>query len=339
MNVRKIRGIADGLFEQNRYEDAFYLYDEIYSRMWNAIGVVQNGINDFSNTYLGNSFQSSHKLRSNFTIQVAETIFKKWFDLDVDQTLNELTFTTFGHVQCICYSPFLNKTISVDVVYNEFLILQTLVNEGDKDDWINQLFKVASPVTDDQQLKRIRPYLTNSKMKKLLTENAEKLRVTDWKEVNVCILDYLFNMGDNSSELYSSIQKIVGTHYRQKTHRKKTRDKKEEKNQQENFRSHSYERYEKYEWYERYKSRSYSKQDNFDATRATDYEKAKYYGHVLGLSGKISKSHVRKKYLELIAQYHPDKVFDLGEELKILAEIKTKQLNAAYDYMKKKYSI
>ena len=334
-----MRGIADNLFEQSRYEDAYCLYDELYSRMWNAIGVIQNGLNDFSSGYLGNSFQASHKLRSTFTLQMAETIFKKWFDLDVDQTLNEFTFTTFGHVQCISYSPYLNKTISADVVYNEFLILQTLVNEADKDDWVNHLCKIASPVTEDQRLKRIRPNMPDSKLKKLLTEKAEKLKVTDWKEVNVCMLDYLFNMGDNSSDLYTSVQKIVGSYFRQKTHRKKKTEKKGENYQQENSRTHSYERYEKYERYERYESRSYFKKESFDATRATDFEKAKYYGQILGLTGKITKSHVRKKYLELIGQYHPDKVFELGEELKILAEVKTKQLNAAYDWMKKKYNI
>lgn len=339
MNIRKIRGIADDLFEQSKYEEAYYLYDEIYSRVWNAIGVVQSGMNDFSSNYLGNSFQSGYKLRTTFSLQIAENIFKKWFDLDVDQTLNELTFTTYGHVQCICYSPYLNKTISADVVYSEFLILQTLINEADKDDWINHLSKIASPVTEDQQLKRIRPNLTDSKLKKMLTENAERLKVTDWKKVNVCILDYLFNMGDNSSDLYTSIQKTVGTHFRQKTHRKKKTEKKEDKYQQDNFRSHSYERYEKYERYERYESKTNFKQESFDATRATDFEKAKYYGQILGLSGKITKSHVRKKYLELIGLYHPDKVFELGEELKILAEVKTKQLNAAYDWMKKKYNI
>ncbi len=334
MNVRKLRGIADNLFEQSRYDEAYYLYDEIYSQVWNAIGVVQDGLNEFSTNFLGNSFQSSHNLRSSFTNQSAETIFKKWFDLDVDQTLNELTFTTFGHVQCICYSPFLNKTISADVVHNEFLILQTLVSAADKDDWINHLCKIATPVTEDHRLKRIRPNLTDVKMKKMLTENAVKLKLTDWKGVNVCFLDYLFNMGDNSSDLYTSVQKVVGTYFRQKTHRKKKTDKTDE-----NFRSQNYERYEKYERYERFESRTFFTHDTFDATRATDFEKAKYYGQILGLSGKITKSHVRKKYLELIGQYHPDKVFDLGEELKILAEVKTKQLNAAYDWMKKKYNI
>ena len=125
-------------------------------------------------------------------------------------------------------------------------------------------------------------------------------------------------MGDNSSDLYTSIQKTVGAYFRQKTHRKKKTDKREEKNQKENSRYQSYERYEKYERYERYESRSYFKQDNFDSTQATDFEKAKYYGKVLGLSGKITKSHVRKKYLELIGQYHPDKVFELIRGVKSL---------------------
>ncbi|MDP3582481.1 MAG: DnaJ domain-containing protein, partial [Ignavibacteria bacterium] len=90
--------------------------------------------------------------------------------------------------------------------------------------------------------------------------------------------------------------------------------------------------------FERYESNS-RKRDEFDPTRATDFEKAKHYGEVLGLTGKVSKTYIRKIYLELIAKYHPDKVFVLGEELKILSEVKTKEINAAYDWMTKKYSI
>src|SRR3989339_1762241 len=221
MKIRKIRAIADDLFEQNKYEEAFYLYDEIYSRIWSALGSIQTGLNDFSSNFLGNSYQSFYKLKNYFTLQAAETVFKKRFELDVDQTLNEMTFTTFGHIQCISYSPFLTKTISADVVYLEFLILQTLINEGDKDDWINQLFKVATPISEDLRLKKIRCNLTDSTLKKLVAENAEKLKTTDWRDVNICILDYLFNMGDNFSDLYLSIKKIVGTYFRQKTHRNK----------------------------------------------------------------------------------------------------------------------
>lgn len=339
MNVRKIREIADNLFEQGKYDDAYIVYDEIYMRIWSAIGAIQTGLTDFSNEYLGSSFKSSYKLRSTFTVQISDNIFKKWFNLDTDQTLNELTFTTYGHLQCISYSPFLNKTVGADVVYSEYMILHTLINDSAKDDWVNSLLKFVSPVMEDNLVKKIRPNITEANVKKHIAESAAKLNSTDWKDVNICLLDYLFNMGDNSSELYTSVHKVVGTYFRQKTHRKKKSDGKEEKKQQDNFRYQSYERYEKYERYERYESHSSHKRDDFDSTRATDFEKAKHYGQVLGLNGKVSKAYIRKKYLELIAKYHPDKVFDLGEELKILAEVKTKQINAAYDWMKKKYSI
>ncbi|KAF0147694.1 MAG: hypothetical protein FD143_3017 [Ignavibacteria bacterium] len=338
MNVRKIREIADGLFEQGKYEDAYVVYDEIYNRMWSAIGVIQTGLTNFSNEYLGSSFKSSYNLRTNFTVQISDIVFKKWFNLDADQTLNELTFTTYGHLQCISYSPFLNKTIGADVVYSEFMILQTLVNDSANDDWVNSLLKFVTPLMEDQRVKKIRSNITETNVKKQLIENSAKLKATDWKDVNICLLDYLFNMGDNSSELYTSIHKTVGTYFRQKTHRKKQSEAKGKK--QEGFGYQSYESYEKYERYERFERNSYThKKEEFDAARATEFEKAKYYGQVLGLSGKVSKTYIRKKYLEMIAQYHPDKVFELGEELKVLAEVKTKQINAAYDWMKKKYSI
>ncbi len=337
MNIRKIRYVADSLFDQGKYEDAFYLYDEIYGRIWSAIGTVQNGLTDFSQSYLGSGFKASYEFKSNFTIQAADTIFKKWFNLDSDQTLNELTFTTFGHLQCICYSPILNTAISTDVVYNEFLIFHTLVLQSDKDDWISHLFKIGSPQLEDKMFRRFRYNLTDSTIKKTIIENAQKLKSTDWYNANVCFLDYLFNMGDNSSELYTSVHKVVGTYFRQKTHRKKSRTRDDEKRHEGKY--ESYERYEKYEKYERFEKSSSKSKEEFDATVATDFEKSKYYGQLLGLSGKVTKTYIRKKYLELIAKYHPDKVFDLGEELKILAEIKTKQLNAAYEYMKKKYNI
>jgi hypothetical protein len=338
MNVRKIREIADGLFEQGKYEDAYIVYDEIYNRIWSAIGVIQTGLTNFSNEYLGSSFKSSYKLRTNFTVQISDNVFKKWFNLDTDQTLNELTFTTYGHLQCISYSPYLNKTIGSDVVYSEFMILQTLVSDPTGEDWVNSILRIVSPLMEDQRVKKLRPSLTETNVKKQLIENAAKLNSTDWKEANICLLDYLFNMGDNSSELYTTVHKTVGTYFRQKTHRKKQSETKGKK--QEGYSYQSYERYEKYERYERFESNThYYKKEEFDSTRATEFEKAKYYGQVLGLTGKVSKTYIRKKYLEMIAQYHPDKVFDLGEELKVLSEVKTKQINAAYDWMKKKYNI
>jgi len=62
-----------------------------------------------------------------------------------------------------------------------------------------------------------------------------------------------------------------------------------------------------------------------------------YYGKVLGLVGQVTMTDVKKKYRELCAQYHPDKVSHLGCKLKRVAEDEMKQINEAYEYFKRTY--
>ncbi len=332
MNIQNLRKVADSIFEQHNYDYAFVLYDTIYTQIWTAIGFIQNAYTEFTNKFLGGSFKLNYKLRNEFNNEISDNIFKKFFELDNEQILNEFIFTIFNKLQCISYSTYLCKTINTESVYLDFLILQNLVKDNESEDWVNEVLKFSTPIVEDNHLKKIKTNLTDASIKKQLIENSEKLKNTDWKEINVCILDYLFNMGDNSSSLYTSIKKSVGTHFSNKTHRKKSQSssKTNYSNQEKSYSYYKYERHEKF---------SNFFEDKFDATKATDFEKAKYYGKVLGLSGKVTKAYIRKKYLELVAKYHPDKVFDLGEELKILAELKTKQINAAYEWMKKKYNI
>lgn len=51
---------------------------------------------------------------------------------------------------------------------------------------------------------------------------------------------------------------------------------------------------------------------------------------VLGVPREATKKEIRTAYLKLVKQYHPDRVNDLGDELKELALNKTHQINAAY---------
>ncbi len=338
MNIVKMREVADYLLDEGKYEDAYYVYDEIYNHIWLVLGTVQNGLNEFSQSFLGSSFRSVFEFRNSYAVQASENVFSKWFSLDLSQTLNELTFTTYGHLQSICYSPELNTTISALNIYNEFLILHTLILENGSENWVANLLKVATPFFEGRQFKKLRPNYTEETVKKYIVSNAEKIKFTDWSNVNITFLDYLFNIGDKSSDLYSSVYKVVGYHFKQKTHREKTYGKKErgEKRKEQYER---YEQYEKYERYERFEKHSFKREEEFNPSTATEFEKSKYYGKLLGLAGKVTKSQIRKNYLDLIAKYHPDKVFDLGEELKILAEKKTKQFNMAYEWMKKKYKL
>jgi len=51
---------------------------------------------------------------------------------------------------------------------------------------------------------------------------------------------------------------------------------------------------------------------------------------ILGVSAEATADQIRDAYKHLISKYHPDKVDNLGQELKNLAEHKTQQITAAY---------
>ena len=62
-----------------------------------------------------------------------------------------------------------------------------------------------------------------------------------------------------------------------------------------------------------------------------------YYA-VLGLQPGAGFNEIKKAYRELSMQYHPDKVGHLGEEFRKVAEEKMKEINVAYNHLKKKFS-
>jgi len=71
-----------------------------------------------------------------------------------------------------------------------------------------------------------------------------------------------------------------------------------------------------------------------------DYRRSKTeeeYRQILGIDDDDSPENIRKKYKELIAKYHPDKVQHLGREFQEIAEKKTKEIMEAYDFFRKKY--
>ena len=63
---------------------------------------------------------------------------------------------------------------------------------------------------------------------------------------------------------------------------------------------------------------------------------ADQYYAVLGLEPGADEETIKKAYRKLSMKYHPDKVRHLGEEFRGVAEEKMKEINAAYDYLKKR---
>jgi DnaJ like chaperone protein len=62
----------------------------------------------------------------------------------------------------------------------------------------------------------------------------------------------------------------------------------------------------------------------------------KYYA-ILGLAPGANFAEVKAAYRKLSMQYHPDKVGHLGAEFKKVAEEKMKEINNAYEFLKRKF--
>jgi len=56
---------------------------------------------------------------------------------------------------------------------------------------------------------------------------------------------------------------------------------------------------------------------------------------ILGIKSSATNEEIKSAYKQKMKEYHPDRVADLGIELKQLAEQKTQQINNAYVMIKK----
>lgn len=55
------------------------------------------------------------------------------------------------------------------------------------------------------------------------------------------------------------------------------------------------------------------------------------WNEILNVGADATAAEIKYSYRTLMSQYHPDKVAALGDELKSLAERKSKEINAAYE--------
>jgi DnaJ-class molecular chaperone len=59
---------------------------------------------------------------------------------------------------------------------------------------------------------------------------------------------------------------------------------------------------------------------------------------VLGVDERASSDEITAAYRRLAQLYHPDKVAGLAPEFQIIAETRMKELNAAYELLKRRHN-
>lgn len=76
-------------------------------------------------------------------------------------------------------------------------------------------------------------------------------------------------------------------------------------------------------------------QYNRQSGAGAGYDSAEKHLATLGLQSSATPEEIKKAYRKMSMQYHPDKVRHLGDEFRGVAEEKMKEINAAYDFLKK----
>lgn len=75
----------------------------------------------------------------------------------------------------------------------------------------------------------------------------------------------------------------------------------------------------------------YGYQDQGEENRGREGKTREKDAHeILGVRGDASPDEIKAAYRRLVNQYHPDKVVHLGEEFRLLAEEKFKEIQQAY---------
>jgi DnaJ-domain-containing protein 1 len=71
------------------------------------------------------------------------------------------------------------------------------------------------------------------------------------------------------------------------------------------------------------------------ATPSSRFGISTTWASTLGVTETATREQIIAAYKQLISEYHPDKVARMGSEIRELAERKSKEINAAYDYAMK----
>jgi DnaJ like chaperone protein len=77
------------------------------------------------------------------------------------------------------------------------------------------------------------------------------------------------------------------------------------------------------------------KPEDFKAVKALFSDNLEAAYSALEITQEATDEEIKKAYRRMAVKYHPDKVAYLGEELRIQANEKFQQLNAAYEKIKK----
>jgi hypothetical protein len=305
--------VADLLVRERRYREAFTLYDELYRQLWGLFGTVQAEL--ALNGGLPQMRPWELSGRQSWHVESTANIFcARAYGMSLTSTLEALAGILRGHLQCLCSSREVFTGIPRDQVLLEFGLSYLVLETQHRQRKVTPLFSLVTAVVDrDHHLRWIRLNQPRSILEQFIVERVRNERGLEGRSLACLLADYLRSTGETQTEFAGMVLQESGSHSRHSAHGRRE--------------AHGR------------PGGTWSDAPPFDPAGATEAEKKAHYGRLFGLQGTISRSEIRSKYLQSVALYHPDKVQHLGPELRDLAERKTKEINAAYDWFKRTYDL
>ncbi len=307
IDIVKFRNIADYLLKEGNYSKSYDTYFKIYSEIWVAI----SKFNLTSNKLNLNS--SSDELRDLISQSAFDKIFFEHFKLKTNFIHSEFLRIIFGRLQNLFFSNSISENFNIEIIKPEIILLLVLINHPKNVSWLKKIFQYFLPVSENNKLKEIKLLSSNSDLDKIIIREAA-LAI---KKSNVLPIrffcEFLYKANMHNEFLFKNISSL---------NRNLISSKKITQNEIQIFINTFLEN-----------------SNKFNHTESTEREKALYYGEVLGLEGKITKADIRKKYHQKMAIYHPDAIKNKSEELLKLLEEKSRELNIAFEWFRKKYQI
>jgi len=292
---------ADALLEQDKYQEAYFVFDEVTTGLMKALDASSSARKLSKGAgWVAALLTGGFGAEDFIVVPMVNKLLMKVLGIDLDDTLRML-FTASSRKLFICgLDRSITGSVSQQRVLLDFLIAYRLIGDSHDKGFLDNLMTLINPFAEDSGISGRETELpVNDLLTQLFPEIQRRHEQVYY--LNGLLLIYLTDQNLTANRLYqdlSTSQRSRGSSYWQQ-----------------------------------------SGQRIYNTTDEEEAEKARYYGEIFNLQGKVTKDDIRKRYRELMKTYHPDKMTHAKESEKKAAEEKVKKINEAYEYFKKKYGI
>lgn len=291
---------ADALLEQDKYQEAYFVFDEVTTGLMKALDDSSSARKISKGAgWVAALLTGGFGAEDFIVVPMVNKLLMKFLGIDLDDTLRML-FTASSRKLFICG---LDRSIAASVsqqrVLLDFLIAYRLIGDQSDKGFLDNLMTLINPFAEDSGISGRETQLAVNDLLAQLFPEVQR-RHEQVYYLNGLLFLYLTDRNLTSNRLYQAL--LMAQQGRQSSYRGSG-------------------------------GRIYNSPADEEA------EKARYYGEIFNLQGKVTKDDIRKRYRELMKAYHPDKMTHATEAEKKAAEEKVKKINEAYEYFKKKYGI